>query len=99
MTFSGGEPLAQPAFLLACLEGCRTLGLRTALDTCGLAWREIVLAAARLADLILWDVKTLDPGRHFALTGAPLEPILANLAARSRLSASRSGSGSRSCRA
>jgi pyruvate formate lyase activating enzyme len=81
VTFSGGEPLAQPAFLLACLEGCRGLGLRTALDTCGYAGRDVVLAAARLADLILWDIKTLDPESHLALTGAPLAPILANLAA------------------
>ncbi len=84
VTLSGGEPLAQPAFLVACLEACRRAGLHTAVDTCGVAPRKVVLAAAERADLLLWDVKTLDPERHVALTGAPLEPILANLAAAAR---------------
>ena len=37
VTFSGGEPLAQPVFLTACLEACRERGLHTAVDTCGFA--------------------------------------------------------------
>ena len=36
-TFSGGEPLAQPEFLLALLSGCREAGITTAVDTCGYA--------------------------------------------------------------
>jgi pyruvate formate lyase activating enzyme len=87
VTFSGGEPLAQAAFLLACLDRCRAAGLSTAVDTCGFGAREDVLAAAERADLLLWDVKTLDPARHLALTGAPLAPILANLAAAARCGA------------
>jgi pyruvate formate lyase activating enzyme len=85
VTFSGGEPLAQPAFLLACLEACRRAGLRTAVDTCGFAGRDVVEDVASRTDLILWDLKTLDPERHLALTGAPLVPILENLAAVARL--------------
>ncbi len=84
VTFSGGEPLAQPAFLLAALEACRREGLHAAIDTCGFASRETALAAAARADLLLWDVKTLDPRRHLALTGVPLAPILENLGAVSR---------------
>lgn len=80
VTFSGGEPLAQPEFLLACLEACRRDGLHTAVDTCGLARREVVAAVAELADVLLWDLKLLDPRRHEELTGAPLAPILDNLA-------------------
>ena len=83
VTFSGGEPLSQPEFLLACLEACRGAGLHVAVDTCGFANRAVVLAAAERADLLLWDLKVLDPGRHLALTGVPLEPILENLAAAS----------------
>jgi len=81
VTFSGGEPLAQAPFLLACLGACRRAGLRTAVDTCGLAPRETVLAVAASTDLLLWDIKHTDPARHRDLTGAPLAPILANLAA------------------
>lgn len=81
VTFSGGEPLAQPEFLLAALEACRREGLHATVDTCGFAPRETALAVAARADLLLWDVKTLDPQRHLALTGVPLAPILSNLAA------------------
>ncbi|HYN40434.1 MAG TPA: glycyl-radical enzyme activating protein, partial [Thermoanaerobaculia bacterium] len=84
VTFSGGEPLAQPAFLLALLDGCRREELHVAVDTCGYAARATVLAVAARADLFLWDVKTLDPGRHLDLTGVPLVPILENLEAVSR---------------
>jgi pyruvate formate lyase activating enzyme len=84
VTFSGGEPLGQPIFLLAALEACRREGLHATVDTCGFAPRETVLGVATQADLFLWDVKTLDPQRHLALTGVPLEPILANLAAVTR---------------
>lgn len=81
VTFSGGEPLAQPSFLLACLDACRAAGIHTAVDTCGLAPREVAVAVAFRTDLMLWDVKHTNDTRHRALTGAPLEPILANLAA------------------
>lgn len=81
VTFSGGEPLAQAQFLLACLDACRAAGLHTAVDTCGFAPREVALAAAARADLLLWDLKLLDPERHQAVVGVPLAPILANLAA------------------
>ena len=81
VTFSGGEPLAQPGFLLACLAACRDAGLRTAVDTCGFAARDVVAEVASLADLVLWDLKTLDPERHVAFTGVPLAPILENFAA------------------
>lgn len=87
VTFSGGEPLAQPAFLLSALAACRREGLHVVVDTCGFAAREVALAAAALADLLLWDVKTLDPKRHLELTGVPLAPILENLAAVSRAGA------------
>jgi pyruvate formate lyase activating enzyme len=81
VTFSGGEPLAQGEFLCACLDACRHEGIPTAVDTCGLASRELVLAAAGRTDLLLWDVKHTDEARHRELVGAPLAPILANLAA------------------
>lgn len=81
VTFSGGEPLSQPDFLFAALEACRDRGLHTAVDTSGYAPQELILRAARLADLFLYDLKDMDPGRHREATGVPLEPILANLRA------------------
>jgi pyruvate formate lyase activating enzyme len=80
VTFSGGEPLVQAAFLLACLDACRAAGLHAAVDTCGFASRAVVAAVAERADLLLWDLKVLDPERHLDVTGVPLQPILENLA-------------------
>jgi pyruvate formate lyase activating enzyme len=79
VTFSGGEPLAQFAFLRAALAACREAGLRTAVDTCGFAPREQVAEMAALTDLVLYDVKSLDPDRHRAFCGVSNERILENL--------------------
>lgn len=86
-TFSGGEPLAQGSFLLSCLEDCRGRGVHTAVDTCGYADRDLVLAAGRRADLILFDLKLLHEERHRALTGVSFEPIGENLRALDRTAA------------
>ena len=79
VTFSGGEPFAQPAFLLALLAACKGLGIATAVETCGHADPAPLEAATPLVDLFLFDVKAVDPARHRALTGVGNEAILANL--------------------
>lgn len=79
VTFSGGEPLQQAEFVLAALDACRDAGLHTAVDTCGLVETRVLLAAADRADLILFDLKTSDSGRHRSATGVPNDRILANL--------------------
>ena len=80
-TFTGGEPLAQPEFLLDLLRACRAEGIRSALDTSGWAGRDLVLEAGALVDLVLFDLKLMDDARHLAATGVPLDPILDNLRA------------------
>ena len=81
MTFSGGEPLAQAGFLGDCLRECRRRGLHTTVDTCGLAPRETLLEVARRADLLLYDLKHMDPVRHRSETGSDNRLILDNLRA------------------
>jgi pyruvate formate lyase activating enzyme len=81
VTFSGGEPLAQTGFLIECLRECRRRGLRIAVDTCGLAPREDLLEVAALTDLVLYDLKHMNPDRHRAETGASNRVILENLRA------------------
>lgn len=81
VTFSGGEPLAQPAFLREALEACRSRGISTALDTCGYAARDDLLSAAALCDVVLFDLKGMDDARHRANTGVPASSIHANLTA------------------
>jgi pyruvate formate lyase activating enzyme len=81
VTFSGGEPLGQPAFLGALLTGCRERGLRTCVDTSGLAPAATLLGLARDVDLFLYDLKVMDPDRHRRFTGAENALILSNLQA------------------
>jgi|WetSurMetagenome_2_1015567.scaffolds.fasta_scaffold01371_3 pyruvate formate lyase activating enzyme len=88
VTFSGGEPLAQPEFLLACLLACRAEGLPTALDTCGFAPEGVLLAAAALSDVVLYDLKALDDRVHVQATGVSNVSILENLEALARSGAS-----------
>jgi pyruvate formate lyase activating enzyme len=80
-TFTGGEPLAQPEFLLGLLRACRAEGISSALDTSGWGDRDLVLEAGGLADLVLFDLKLVDDARHSFATGVPSGPILGNLAA------------------
>lgn len=87
VTFSGGEPLAQPDFLRGLLEACRARGIHTTVDTCGLARTEQVLAIAPLTDLFLYDLKFMDDARHREYTGAPNVLILENLQALGRAAA------------
>lgn len=81
VTFSGGEPLAQPSFLKELLETCRTHGIHTAVDTCGYAQRESLLAVAPVTDLFLYDLKIMDDARHREYTSASNAAILENLRA------------------
>jgi pyruvate formate lyase activating enzyme len=81
VTISGGEPLSQPAFTEALLAACRARRIHTALDTSGFAPRDVALRVSLQADLVLYDLKLVDAAAHQKYTGAPNEPILANLAA------------------
>jgi pyruvate formate lyase activating enzyme len=87
VTFSGGEPFAQSAFLLALLRAAREAGLSTAVDTCGFVAPGVLLAAAALVDLFLYDLKGLEALRHREIIGLPLKPILDNLDALGRAGA------------
>ena len=79
VTFSGGEPLSQPRFLLALLDACRREGIGTALDTTGFGQTEHLLAAAAMSDLVLYDLKVFDEDLHCQLTGVSNKLILDHL--------------------
>jgi pyruvate formate lyase activating enzyme len=80
-TFSGGEPLLQPEFLLELLQACRADGIHTTLDTCGYAPWAVLDRILPYVDLFLYDLKTLDVGKHRALTGVSNGRIVRNLRA------------------
>jgi pyruvate formate lyase activating enzyme len=78
-TFSGGEPLMQPDFLLALLEACRAEGIHTAVDTTCHAEAEVLQRVAQVADLFLCDIKHMNSELHRRETGIANGRILANL--------------------
>ena len=79
MTLSGGEPTAQFEFTREILEGARTMGIHTSVETCGFGVSARFVELVPLADLFLWDIKDTDESRHAENTGVPLAPILENL--------------------
>jgi pyruvate formate lyase activating enzyme len=79
VTFSGGEPLMQPAFVREMASACRMSGIHVAVDTCGHADTAALVDVARDTDLFLFDLKMMDEERHRAFTGASNARILANL--------------------
>ncbi len=81
VTVSGGEPVLRASFLAPFLLRCRDLALHTALDTCGMCSRSSLQRLAGCADLVLFDLKEIDPERHARLTGQPNQRILDSLLA------------------
>jgi pyruvate formate lyase activating enzyme len=79
VTFSGGEPLLQPAFLGEALDACRAAGVHTAIETSGFGNRQAIDVASR-ADLVLFDLKIHDEERHRQYTGVSNRIIVENFA-------------------
>jgi pyruvate formate lyase activating enzyme len=84
VTFSGGEPLMQPAFLLALLRESKARGLHTAVDTCGFATGETLELIRPYVDLFLYDLKVMDDRLHRRFTSVSNGCILKNLEMLSR---------------
>lgn len=79
VTFSGGEPVLQTEFLSHLLRACRERGLHTAVDTAGhYPWPKLEVLLD-LTDLVLYDVKVLDPEVHLRVIGNDGERIRDNL--------------------
>ena len=79
VTFSGGEPLFQPAFLKELLVLCRSRGIHTALETSGQAPAGIFESLLDYVDFFLFDLKLLDDKDHKKYTGVSNNLIKKNL--------------------
>jgi pyruvate formate lyase activating enzyme len=79
VSFSGGEPLMQPDALFSLLEMSRERKLHTTVDTSGHASAEDMDRVSEKADLILYDLKTLNDEMHRKYTGVSCNKILRNL--------------------
>lgn len=76
VTLTGGEPLVQKDFAVAILRACKALGLHTALDTQGYFGDRLSDEDLSCVDLVLLDIKLMNPAGYLRLTGAELQPTL-----------------------
>ena len=76
VTVSGGEPLLQPDFLLELFQLCKNEGIHTAIDTSGYIFNKKVEEVLKYTDLVLLDVKHINPEKYRALTSVNLQPTL-----------------------
>ncbi len=84
LTVTGGEPLLQIDFVLELFTLAKERNIHTCIDTSGITYKpenkeynaklDKLLA---LTDLVMLDIKHIDPEKHKALTGQPNDGILA----------------------
>ncbi|MDD2562890.1 MAG: glycyl-radical enzyme activating protein [Salinivirgaceae bacterium] len=79
VTFSGGEPMMQPEFLVEALKECIKQGIHTCVDTSGFAKTGQFRSVLKYTDLVLFDLKVMDSTIHKQITGVDNYLILNNL--------------------
>jgi pyruvate formate lyase activating enzyme len=79
VTFSGGEPLLYPDFLIEILDACGKQQIHRAIDTSGFVKTATLLEVAKHTDLFLYDLKMIDAEKHKQYTGVDNPLILENL--------------------
>ena len=82
ITVSGGEPLLQIDFVTELFQTAKEKGSHTVIDTAGQPfrrsgeWFEKFRNLMNYTDLLLVDIKEMDPEKHRRLTGVPNDNIL-----------------------
>ena len=76
VTFSGGEPTAQAKDLIPVVKGLKEQGINVCIDTNGGIWNPAVEELMKEVDLVLLDIKQINPERHLALTERSNEQTL-----------------------
>lgn len=76
ITVSGGEPLLQPEFVKKLFIKCKENGIHTALDTSGFIFTEKVKEVLEYTDLVLLDIKHINPAKYMELTSVSIENTL-----------------------
>jgi len=79
ITISGGEAMLQWEFVLELFKKSKEAGFHTVLDTTAHCKWEHLEKVLEYVDLILFDIKHMDPERHKEKTGISNEVILENL--------------------
>ncbi len=83
VTVTGGEPLLQPDFLIDLFTIFKNDNVHTCIDTSGIVFdpenEELMKKMDKLmtlTDLVMLDIKHIDPEKHLELTGQPNTNIL-----------------------
>lgn len=82
ITVSGGEPLLQTDFMIALFKEAKNRGINTCIDTAGQPFTrkgvyfEKFQELMKYTDLLMVDIKHIDPIKHKELTAQPNENIL-----------------------
>lgn len=79
VTFSGGECMLYPDYLLKLLTFCKSRRIHTAIDTSGFVRWESFEKVLPYTDIFLYDIKAFSTDLHEKLTGAPNHLIWENL--------------------
>ena len=69
VTITGGEPTAQPRFLIELLKNFKKNGINTAIETCGAFPERLIEELVNLVDLFLFDIKHPDAEFHIRIPG------------------------------
>lgn len=84
ITVTGGEPLMQVDFLIDLFTLAKEKNIHTCIDSSGIAFKpdnQAFIAKLdklmTLTDLVMLDIKHIDPEKHRELTGQPNDGILA----------------------
>lgn len=76
LTITGGDPLMQPDFIKEVYKLCKQNGIHTALDTSGCLFNDKAKEVLEYVDLVLLDIKSIDPDVYRDLTKFEQEPTL-----------------------
>ena len=79
VTFSGGEPLFQPEFAYNLAKAVKDNYINLAIETSGYADWQLAEPVLEQMDEILFDIKIMDPEKHYKYTGVRNELILENV--------------------
>jgi pyruvate formate lyase activating enzyme len=79
VTLSGGDPTLQAPFGEILLKGLKKSGVRTAIDTCGVCANGALDQLLPYTDLVLYDIKEIDPQKHRHFTGQSNGKVFENL--------------------
>lgn len=79
VTLGGGEPVLWSRFAERLLRALRAEGIHTAIETCGQVDYGEIERLLPYLNLVMYDVKHMDPAQHEWHTGATNVTILANL--------------------